>query len=295
MINLQFRESKVQILRKVYISFALVWVGCLVSSCVPGDNGPAVVTKVLPHLQYFTSQNGIRFVWIPGGTFQSGDPNEIPFHPVTVGGFWMSTFLVTQAQYKALFPDWKEPYPGHSNYPVTDISYDEAVAFASKMQRKFGGFYRLPTDSEWEYAACGGLSEKTWPWGNDSSSASFEANGQFMSDAPCNVGIHAPNGYGLYDVMGNEQQFVLGQAYGNRRTWNAMMRPKSLHNPIFFDRSDKEYPNALRGIDFRALMPMRISWPWGPGDLPIGGGIRLVYTQTPTRFQEIDFKEIPDR
>jgi sulfatase modifying factor 1 len=121
--------------------------------------------------------------------------------------------------------NWKDPgFAQTGNHPVTCVSWNDAKAYASWLSMKTGHSYRLPSASEWEYAARAG-GGAVQPWDPDGSAACANANvadqsavhryrgwGAFACDdgyvytAP--VGTFKPNSLGLNDMLGNVFQWT---------------------------------------------------------------------------------------
>ena len=189
-------------------------------------------TSLDDRITHISSEN---MVLIPEGEFQMGsddfhsDKNEKPVHTVYVDAFYIDTFPVTNLQYKLFLdanPQWKIPkvidiyrmrkyrdtdylktwvrnkYPtGKEDHPVTWVSWYAAMAYAQWLGK------RLPTETEWEKAARGGLVGKQYPWGNsiDKSDANFGINiGETTS-----IGSYPANNYEVYDMVGNVSEWCL--------------------------------------------------------------------------------------
>jgi formylglycine-generating enzyme required for sulfatase activity len=119
---------------------------------------------------------------------------------------------------------WKEPgFTQAGTHPVTCVSWDDAVAYAQWLSVKSGHRYRLPSASEWEYAARAGGEAAPWNAGGSDACANanvadqsaarrypgwnvFACNDSYVYTAP--VGSFKANSYGLNDLLGNVFQWT---------------------------------------------------------------------------------------
>lgn len=164
-----------------------------------------------------TDDVNITMVWIPSGEFMMGaqddeqdaNDNERPRHRVTFDyGFWMGKYEVTQAQWEAVMGDWEFIFDGNPNRPAENVSHDDMNNdfIPALNENEDNSPWRLPSESEWEYACRSGHDETRYPWGND---PDYEQIGEYAwyeenSDSRTHdVGTKNPNDWNLYDMHGN--------------------------------------------------------------------------------------------
>ncbi|MGD1154674.1 MAG: formylglycine-generating enzyme family protein [Terriglobia bacterium] len=173
------------------------------------------VAGAIPGAVRVNPKDGLKYVWIPPGTFMMGcSPGdnecfdeEKPAHQVRITkGFWIGQTELTVAAWKRFaaasgrglplsleaHPDW-----AGDDQPMIDVTWFGAAAYC----RWAGG--RLPTEAEWEYAARGGSAEARY--GKVDEIAWYEVNSGGRAHE---VAQKRPNGFGLYDMLGNVWEWV---------------------------------------------------------------------------------------
>lgn len=160
------------------------------------------------------ASKGIRgIVEISGSEFSIGGGNtKRPIETARINTFFIAETEVTNSQYSEFIKEtnyraplgWKNiNFPNDTaEFPVTNISYNDAEAFCEWLAKKSGMIVRLPTEAEWELAA-GGTEKTKYPWGNDwdeKKAASEETKGKIsaVKSFPLN---RSP--FGAYDMAGN--------------------------------------------------------------------------------------------
>ncbi len=162
-----------------------------------------------------TTTTKADLVAISGGSFMmgrnDGPPQETPAHAVSVGPFMMDRTEVTNTEYAEFVAATKRTAPSHwvnnrppfgqEVWPVVNVSFEDANAFAAWRSKRDGVTYRLPSEEEWEYSARNGDRADLYPWGpgwQDGLAVLKEAT-------PAQVGSRAAgkNQWGIVDLIGN--------------------------------------------------------------------------------------------
>ena len=164
--------------------------------------------------------DGLKYVWIPPGIFQMGcspgdtecGSEEKPRHQVTITkGFWLGQTEVTVGAYKGFTMATGQQMPPNNNLnggplnagwgdeamPIVNVSWDDAHEYCTWA----GG--RLPTEAEWEYAARAGTTESRY--GPIDHVAWYASN---SGNKTHDVAQKRPNAFNLYDMLGNEWEWV---------------------------------------------------------------------------------------
>ena len=182
-----------------------------------------------------------EFIYVQPGTFTQGDVtghgrnNERPVHPVSVSGFYMGRYEVTVDQFRKFSEDtgyitsaqkrgwvldidvamgtwsrqegisWINPgFKQEGSHPVVWVDWNDANAYAKWLSSRTEGTFRLPTESEWEYAAKGGKTGSIWSGTSDEKNLPLYAWYDLNSKGTTHgAGLKNPNGWGIWDMSGN--------------------------------------------------------------------------------------------
>ena len=151
--------------------------------------------------------NGVKFnmMCVEGGSFMMGSDDsskEKPMHQVTVSDFMIGETEVTQELWQAVMGSNPSRFNGVDN-PVEFVSWSDCQKFIANINRLTGKCFRLPTEAEWEYAACGGNASVGYKFaGSDNiDKVGWYTNNSQATTHP--VATKSPNELGIYDMSGN--------------------------------------------------------------------------------------------
>jgi formylglycine-generating enzyme len=183
---------------------------------------------------------------------------ETPQHTVTIKAFYLDRYEVTNAAFQKFIrarPEWSRgripkrfhngnylkdwignSFPkGKANHPVVNVSWYAAVAYCQWSGK------RLPTEAEWEFAARGGISDKSFPWGDEPVDSSRANYGGSNLNGTTPVGSYPANGYGLFDMSGNVWEFMVDE-------WGPYQNLPQI-NPVAGEKSYTSWKRSGNGLD----------------------------------------------
>jgi formylglycine-generating enzyme required for sulfatase activity len=146
--------------------------------------------------------------------FRSWIEKEYPAHPVFVKSFKISKYPVTNGCYREFCEATKHPFAISlikgfpDSHPVWGVTIEDVNSFVSYLANKTGVPFRLPLETEWEYAARG-PSRLEYPYGNvfNPSSANTIETG-IHTTTPVYKYEDSPSPFGLVDMAGNVEEWV---------------------------------------------------------------------------------------
>ena len=165
---------------------------------------------------------GPAMVVLPTGRFRmgdlsgDGDDDERPVRTVTINRpIAMGRYPVTFEDYDRFVVAMGAERPddrgwGRGRRPVINVSWHDARAYTAWLSEQTGKRYRLPSESEWEYAARAGT-ETAYSWGNEigvNRANGLDSGSKWSDRQTSPVGSFEPNAFGLYDMHGNVREWV---------------------------------------------------------------------------------------
>ncbi|HOE10921.1 MAG TPA: formylglycine-generating enzyme family protein [bacterium] len=218
-----------------------------VSGSVGDPEHPAVFTVPL---DLPAGAKPLEMVLIHAGTFLMGspsdakdrDPDEIQHQVTITKDFYIGKYELTQAQWQALMHSNPSKFGPKPNNPVEMVSWYDFARFCNELSRvqqltpvydestwtanRSANGYRLPTEAEWEYACRAGTTTRFY-WGDDldgTQIVNYAWCWDNSHDGTKEVGLKAPNAWGLYDISGNVWEWCYD--------WDTPYPSKAVTDPV---------------------------------------------------------------
>ncbi len=179
--------------------------------------------------RFFQGPAGTVFAMIPAGNFAMGapdgedgrDPDEGPVHQVNVPAFYITMHEVTMNQWKSVMTNlpyhWENTAdipPWDNREPVRYVNMYDINMFLEEFNETYPGKdYRLPSESEWEYAARARTSTPFWPGESEAEVRRYDEVGPngVLQYVAVNRETNVPRGwnmFGLCDIHGNVMEWT---------------------------------------------------------------------------------------
>jgi sulfatase modifying factor 1 len=225
-----------------------------------------------------------QMIYVKGGQFfMGGDDqryrgedyaNERPVHRISISGFYIGKYEVTQSQWRAIMGINPPAYTGSrygnkdcDNCPVVKVTWEDVQEFIRRMNMKYPGKrYRMPTEAEWEYASRGGKYSKNYKYsGGDKLSEVGWYGHRNGTTSP--VGKKLPNELSIYDMSGNVLEWC-SDWFGDEYYKGAvdMIDPKGPDNgelKVLRGGSYSEDADVCRNVHRTRMIPSTSHWDIG--------------------------------
>ena len=176
---------------------------------------PAVTAGGAPGM-YYVGTTAFKMVYVKGGAYTTFMDKAVTG---TLTDFYLSQTLVTQKLYKEVMgvASVTGQKATGDNLPMAYLSWADSYQFIDRLnrltdgQRPAGYRFSMPTEAQWEYAARGGIAKSTADYAGMSGSLTVDDVAWHSGNSgnnPQAVASKEPNELGLYDMCGNEQEWV---------------------------------------------------------------------------------------
>ena len=172
---------------------------------------------------------------------------ELIFVEGGIGGmknFYIGKYEITQKQWEGIMGSNPSKYKG-DNYPVDQVSYNDVLNFIYILNARTGLKFRLPTETEWLYAAKGGRNQDNYSYAGSDDPNKVAVYNTYPK-GPNDVGTKQPNSLGIFDMSGNvcewvDDRKILGGS------WTGMLKLsyKAMNVPTWFSNFDTGFRIAL--------------------------------------------------
>ncbi|MDX2280782.1 MAG: formylglycine-generating enzyme family protein [Saprospiraceae bacterium] len=219
-----------------------------------------------------------RMVEVLGEEFDMGSEDEDafgdekPIHKVSVPTFWMGEFPITQELCVTVMGENPSYFPGMKR-PVEQVSWlDITERFLPALNKLSGRDYRLPSESEWEYAARGGIYHSPYKYAGSNRLKDVGWYDENSHSETKVVGLKQSNALGLYDMSGNVYEWCADH-------WHDNYQGAPIDGSAWIEKDDAGQDRVLRGGSWNAVPRYcRVSFRTGddPSSADYDIGFRLV-------------------